>query len=461
MLGSGCKKFIELDAPKTSITKANVYSNNEIATSVLTGVYIKMSSAGITSLTSVKTLPFLTGLSGDELSLFGTNSTYVAYYSNSLAANNIGAKTYWSEIYNTIYTCNEAVEGIEASATLSPAVKQQLLGEAKFMRAFNYFYLVNLYGDVPLVLSTDYTVNTLKPRSPKSEVYQQIIKDLQEAELALSSGFVDNTLVNSTNERVRPNKWAAKALLARVLLYNQKYAEAEAKATEVINNSSLFSILPLNDIFLKNSKEAIWQLQPVNTGWNTEEARTFVIPSTGLSDIIPVYLSNQLLSSFETGDQRRASWVNSFTNTTVTPNVTYYYPYKYKVSARNAPVTEYSTVLRLAEQYLIRAEARAMQNNLSGSADDLFVIRQRAGLAKINFASQQEAVDAILHERQVELFTEWGHRWLDLKRLNKVDAIMSVVTPLKGGIWNSTDQLYPIQFYELNANPNLTQNPGY
>ncbi len=116
---------------------------------------------------------------------------------------------------------------------------------------------------------------------------------------------------------------------------------------------------------------------------------------------------------------------------------------------------------RVAEQYLIRAEAKAQLGDLKGALEDLNTIRDRAGLADYNSSSQEQIVDEIIHERQIELFSEWGNRWLDLKRTDKVDAVMTDVSSQKGGIWNSFDRLYPIPFLDLQKDPNLVQNPGY
>jgi hypothetical protein len=136
---------------------------------------------------------------------------------------------------------------------------------------------------------------------------------------------------------------------------------------------------------------------------------------------------------------------------------TYYYPYKYKIVS-NATISEYSMVLRLAEQYLIRAEAR-VQNNLPGAIGDLNVLRARASLPALSTTlSPAQVTTAIEHERQVELFTEFGHRWLDLKRTGRADAVLG---QLKGANWQPTDVLYPLPLTEIQTNQNLTQNPGY
>jgi hypothetical protein len=120
-------------------------------------------------------------------------------------------------------------------------------------------------------------------------------------------------------------------------------------------------------------------------------------------------------------------------------------------------------LLRLAEQYLIRAEARAQLNNVNGAQSDLNTIRSRAGLSIIMPNDKNTLLDAILHERKVELFTELGHRWFDLKRTGHVDAVMSIEAPKKinGMGWKSYQQLYPLPLTDLQRDQNLVQNPGY
>ena len=118
-------------------------------------------------------------------------------------------------------------------------------------------------------------------------------------------------------------------------------------------------------------------------------------------------------------------------------------------------------VIRLSEIYLIRAEARAQQQNLAPALSDLDTIRSRAGLPPCTANGIQETLNAIYAERRVELFSEYGHRWLDLKRVKAIDQVMTVVSPHKGGSWNDNDSLYPIPFQDIQADPKLSQNPGY
>jgi hypothetical protein len=320
-------------------------------------------------------------------------------------------------------------------------------------------------------------VNTLLSRSPQTKVYEQIITDLKEARELLATDYLDATLLKLGSERVRPTQWAARALLARTYLYTKDYANAELEASSVIDNVGSYSLPPLNEVFLKNSREAIWQVQPTTAFFDTEDARVFVIPFYGPSadESNPVSLSAQLLESFEPGDQRKTvgNWVAEVN----VSGTVYSYPYKYKDNEYNPDIagigatdfmTEYQMILRLGEQYLIRAEAKAQQNKLGGAIADLDKIRGRAGLQLIGNTnpgiSQSAMIQAIIHERQVELFTEMGQRWFDLKRTGTIDVVMEAVTPLKSngiGEWRSYQQLFPLPQSDLNKAPNLRQNAGY
>jgi len=171
----------------------------------------------------------------------------------------------------------------------------------------------------------------------------------------------------------------------------------------------------------------------------------------------PVYLSSQTMANFELNDGRRQQWVDSV----IAGGITYYYPCKYKSATLNAALTEYTMVLRLGEQYLVRAEARATSNNIAGAQSDLNTIRARAGLDPVYPVDPAALMTAIQRERQSELFTEWGNRWLDLKRTGKVDTVMQDVAVAKKTDWRPEWQYYPLPAYDIAQDPHLVQNPGY
>ena len=210
----------------------------------------------------------------------------------------------------------------------------------------------------------------------------------------------------------------------------------------------------MDNVFLSSSNEAILQLQTIVPGIGSSEAITFILrfpPNFQGFSIRP-----EFMDTFEDGDIRETSWINSLSSGAET----FFYPFKYKTrtTTGGAASNEYLTVLRLAEMYLIRAEARARQNNVSGAQEDINAIRTRVQLPNTTASDQTSLLEAIELERKHELFTEMGHRWYDLKRTNRATEI---VGPFKPN-WQPTDVLWPVPLGEFLSNPNLgEQNPGY
>lgn len=451
-----CEGLIGIDPPRNELVMETVYEDDSSAESAIMGIYGEMiTQSGQFASGSYGSVTFLSGLSGDDFVHYTNVADRAAFNTNSLAPNNsLLTNGIWGKAYSFIHQANAILEGIALSDGLSDEIVRQLEGEAKFIRAFCHFYLVNLFGDVPLVTTTDYRVNSDIGRSDREIVYDQIISDLKDAQNLLPE---DYTFTNG--DRVRPISWAATSLLARAYLYTEEWEDAEIEASKVINNTALYRLEPnLNDVFLGTSEEAIWHMTPVTGGLDTNEGFLFVLqngpPQSGMGQVA---LNPDLANAFESGDQRHEDWVNA----NVLGPDTYHFPFKYKVVFDFQNETdERSTVIRLAELYLIRAEARARLGNVTGeesAESDLNAIRNRANLGETTASTPDEMLEAIMQERRFELFTEWGHRWLDLKRTGRADDVLG---PVKDN-WQSTDVLYPIPRQELENNLNLTQNPGY
>jgi hypothetical protein len=300
-----------------------------------------------------------------------------------------------------------------------------------------------------------------------------MIRDLLEAKTLLGPEYLDGDLHNTSGERVRPNKFTAAALLARVYLYTKDYPGAEKEATSLIDGNPLYQLEDIDRTFLIESKETIWSLYSVGTGSqaNTAEGRFFILPNTGPTSG-RVCLTPQLYDSFEPSDQRKTKWID-----TVKVGATVYpYAFKYKIGSTAAPYTEYSVVFRLGEQLLIRAESRIMQGKTAEGISDLNRLRARARNAdlsqpQLNAISTalgiQAALQALENERRHELFTE-GHRWFDLKRMagfnnTGISRAEEVLPASKGSSWSKNDLLYPIPQSEIDKNPSLGghQNSGY
>lgn len=452
--GAGsCNKFLEVDDPTDQLTTDFVYSDSATAEATLIGLYANISRVTDLPLNGFNTL--LPSLSADELYRSVANATYDEFTTNSITINNSTNNNNWNVLYTQLYHANSILDNLQRSTNLSSDFREQLKGEALFLRALHYFYLVNYYGPLPLALTGDYRVNATLSRSDTATVYQQLITDLKEAAAVLGPS-------SRGGKNVRANKWAAKALLARVYLYAKDWENAAKEATDLITESG-YSEATLANAFLVNSPETIFQLiMPLTSTYNTSEGITF-IPSSATA--IPNYVVRpELLASFEAGDNRKTSWLGSNTVKVNGEDKIFYYPYKYKIRSATAGAakTEGNVLLRLSEQYLIRAEALARLNRLDEAIADLDEIRLRAGLDPIAdidpTIGQQELLDTIYHEQRIEFFAEGGHRWFNLKRTGLAPAVLA---PLKGSTWASTDVLYPIPNDELMVNHRLEQNDGY
>lgn len=446
LLLPACRKLTQTSPAQDLLTMPRVFSNDAGAEAAMAGIYIDMMDIPRTPMNAGISLD--AGLSSDELDCqlppFPQEDSFRL---NMLTAGNLISTSLFTDAYSLIYGLNSMLAGMESSTGMTAAVKSELTGEAEFNRAFLYFYLVNLYGGVPLVLETNFMQTQGLPRAPVDSIYARVVSDLEDAQARLPAAYID--AAGFTGDRTRPNAAAATAMLARVWLYLGNWASADSAATAVIDNTQYTLETNLDNVFLSVSQEAIWQLQGVRNPIATADASIYLVPP-GRPTFV---LTSNLLGAFETGDLRQQHW----TKTAVIGGITYTYPYKYKLLSAGVD-TEYEMALRLAEQYLIRAEAEAQEGNLSGAIADVNIIRNRAGLPNSTTAMTTAAVmAAVMQERRIELMTEWGHRWLDLKRTDQADAVLSSEKTW----WVTSDQLYPIPTKELLADPGMLQNPGY
>lgn len=445
VLLNSCESFVEVDLPASQLTGEAVFQDEATAEAALTHIYAKMRNEVLIQGTSTGLSALLSNYA-DEMDYYSTSGLPAQeFYQNSLIPSNSTVTATWNGTYNLIYAANAIIEGVTASAGISPENKERLLGEACFIRAYLHFYLVNLFGEVPYVNTTDYKINKSINKISISEVYNNIATDLQLAISLLPVNYTDS-------ERTRPNQSTAYALLARTMLYTENWALAITYSDLVINTTTLYTwVEDLNNVFLNTSSGTIWQLAPQFSGNNTLEAQTFQF-SSGPPPIFG--LRTDLVDEFETGDLRRSNWIGTVTDGTQN----WYFPYKYKENASTSASLEYSILFRLEEQYLIRAEAKAHLNELENAKTDLNKIRNRAGLANTIATTQTELLTAIIEERRKEFFTELGHRWFDLKRTKTASSVLSSKKPG----WDAKDLLWPLPESELLLNGNLApQNLGY
>ncbi|MFH7018606.1 RagB/SusD family nutrient uptake outer membrane protein [Flavobacterium sp. FlaQc-47] len=439
-----CDNFIDVELPNSQLTANSVYEDKTTANAAMTQVYAKMRDSGLFTGYAFG-LSNLMGNYTDELAFYGNPQEGTTdFYNGIVLPSNSSIKSLWNNSYNQIYGANAILEGVANSANLLSTDRDQLKGEALFTRALIHFYLANLFGSIPYIRTTDYQKNSMISKEPANAVYGNCIEDLNLAVALLPGTY-------KSPDRTRPNKFSARALLSRVYLYTQQWDEASNEASAVLNNTALYSVESnLNKTFLKESTATIWQFSPNTATGNSLEAQTFVF-TVGPPPLSA--LTTTLVNTFTTADKRKLSWIASVTK----EGATWYYSSKYKSKITSAS-TEYSVLLRLSEMYLIRAEARAHAGDLIGSKEDLNVIRNTAGLLNTTAISQSEILEAILKERQLEFFCEFGHRFFDLKRFNALDTALPSVKPG----WSSYKAQLPLPESELLLNKNLIpQNTGY
>jgi hypothetical protein len=446
LLSASCRKLISIPPnPPSQIPQSRVFADSSDIQAAVAGIYVNFkASAGAVSWAD-GAITTSTGMSADELRATSAFDLIAPqFYQDALHIDNSTVGSMWKQAYSDLYQMNVCLEGIGSTTAISDSLKRLLAGQIKVVRALYYFNMVNLFGGVPVVTSSDYAANAILPRATTDSVYSLIQSDLAYAAANLPAGY-------PSAGRARPNLYTAEALSARVYLYRQDWDNAAAMASQVINSGMYSLLTDPNKVFLDGSNEAIWQLPANGTSQQTAEGATFNISYTPTPGYV---LSNYLLNAFEAGDLRRTDWTKSSNvNGTL-----YYYPYKYKNRVAAATTTEDYMILRLSEQYLILAEALARKNQPGVAVTSLNVVRSRANLAGSSAVSQADVLTAVMHERQTELFCEWGHRWYDLKRTGAADSVLGAEKP---GVWQPYAALYPIPQPERQNNPFLTQNSGY
>ncbi|WP_022826139.1 RagB/SusD family nutrient uptake outer membrane protein [Hymenobacter norwichensis] len=384
--------------------------------------------------------PVLGFLPGEDVRFNGTLNQFLQIDQNQLSADNVLITEAWTQMYQAVNGANNVIAAVPGvnDPLLTAAEKNQLLGEAYFLRALVYFDLGRGWGGVPLVLTPTRGKENGQGirRSTLAQTYDQVLADLNEAETLLPEAATRNRAVKATT----------RALRARLHLYRQQWTDAEAAATLVIGNANYGLVTPYRTFstapFL--SRESIFELTFSNSDANSMWNNWFPSALGGQFNFQPVPAAITQLNDPAVGGNRSALLA---TTTIAGTSTTYGNLY-----SRSAQRDDPSYVLRLAEQYLIRAEARAKQGKLTDALADLNAVRSRAGVPASTAASAEALLLAIENERRIEFAFE-ADRWFNLVRTGRAGAVLGV-----------TDQrrwLFPIPFNDLVADPDLEQNPGY
>lgn len=484
VLGCSCTDFLDESNP-SNFTQQNYFKTAEHARSVVNSIYadLRYSANGDYGGNPYFMTDFLTGLAGTKVSQ-NVNINNIRLVVNN--SDNEYSKSWWNYAYRAIANANLAITyipGIE----MDKSTKSKCLGEAYFLRAYNYFNLVRLFGSVPLVLvPVDASSPELYPQQASTEeVYNSILSDLKQAE---------ESDLGWTDETGRVTKATVKSLLANVYLTmagypmekgKEYYALAASKAKEVIDNGSykLFSSYSdLHNIEMENKGEHLFMIQ-YQSGIVENPFQSLLLPynmdvSYYSTETGSVYALDEFINTYEEGDKRTEEGEFYYTQFTSNANreevVKFggYYIYKFfdmDAHLNTAKSSLNYPLLRYADLLLMYAEA---QNEAEGGPSAMAYacinqIRQRANLKDLSGLSQDDFRYAVWKERYHELAFE-NKIWFDMARTRKVlnlatgkfdDYVGHKFT--YGPTLSSRELLFPIPTNEIKNNKNLKQNDGY
>ena len=434
MIASACTKSLDTE-PQLYVSESLSIIDKRSADAALIGAYNSLSQNNYQG----NTFRYIANLSDDNIKWVGNSPTNREFDVYNVFATNGRVSELWAAIYKTINIANNIIEVVPSvtDATYTQSDRDKSRGEAYFIRALGYFDLVRLWGNVPIQISRTKAASDAEGvgNSTPAVVYQQVKRDLDSAE----------ALLPATINRNRANKFSAKALKARLFLYLQDWDNAEAYATEIINTPGFALVNPYAQFFTsKNTSESIFEIDYTVNNANSWASNWFASSVVGgKREFLPTDEFIKLVNDSNIGGNR-----NSLLLTI--NGVTYG-----NMNFKTATEEDQAYAIRLAELYLIRAEARAEKSvaDLSGALQDLNKIRARATVPLINaVADKNELVDKILQERRIELAYE-SHRWFDLIRKGKAQSVLGITDPNK--------LLLPIPKQQILVNPSLVQNPGY
>ncbi|WP_020595037.1 RagB/SusD family nutrient uptake outer membrane protein [Spirosoma panaciterrae] len=380
----------------------------------------------------------------DHIKHNGTFASYQEFGNKQITSTNSDVATFWGALYRTVYIANFILERLPAVTGVTSDARKQLTAEARFFRGLAEFYGVYTYGDIPLLTTTDQATNRNVTRTAKATVLTALLADLNAALADLPD--------DSSTGAAYLSKRVTQAALARYYLYQKNWSQAENYASLVIN-SGKFTLVP-DYTTIVNQNFPAESILEVGYTLNDDPA-TLNTLFVGRREVIP---SNQLVINLNSTESGTRVATISFDATKQQGNDNGWTVRKYGTALEN---NANIVVFRLAEMYLIRAEARAQQGKLTGATGavaDLGVLRTRAKGIAVTATSQADILLAVERERQYELAFE-GHRWYDLVRTGRAQAVMSAFSPN----WNSRYELWPIPQSEILNNPSLqgAQNPGY
>ncbi|MCD8742150.1 RagB/SusD family nutrient uptake outer membrane protein [Mucilaginibacter roseus] len=432
-----CQKYLDVE-PQASVPDDQTIFDRASSQSALNGVYSSLASGGYYS-TTFQSIGYL---SGDNIQWTGSQSQVQELINHNVSTGNATISGAWVAIYQTINRANNLIAKVPEvqDAAFTETERNRILGEAYFIRGLAYFDLARTWGGAPIVtkptvLASD---NIGLGRRPATEVYAQALNDLNTAE----------PLLTETTDRFKATRKTVWALKARFYLYQKDWAKAEEYATKVISDTKNYTLVRPYSAFFANdargTQESVFEIFYSATELNSHRNQWQPQTNGGTRQWAPNDAFVALVNKADSGGNRSVLVVKD--------NQNRWYGNLYY---RN-PATDPSFVIRIAELYLIRAEARAHRGSaadLDGARADLDAVRDRAGLAATTSTTQGAILLSIEQERRIEFALE-PHRWFDLVRTGRAQAVLKIADPSK--------LLLPVPQEQIQIDPSLLpNNPGY
>lgn len=372
----------------------------------------------------------------------GTFDTYTQADRDQLLPQSVDMDGMWTAMYRGIYRVNILIDKVPLLEGIDATQADELLAQAYALRALHYHNLVRAWGDVPLVLEPlDPAEASQVSRAPVSQVYAQILSDLDTAEQLFQSAGSSNDV------RTVLTPGFVDAMQARVNLYMENWSAAQSNAMEVVNSGEYHLATNFSALF------------PPDEGSTGEEIFSVVFTEDAFNNFgyyyqfagrFEVGATQSIYNAYPPGDAR---WAWEFGEVDGTQIEVTKFPTT--IGAENFPAIRYAEVLLTLSEALARQGGEA---NLTLAVQYMNMLRSRAGVPGYNLATdlnnnQQDVIDAILHERRLELAFE-GDRWFDLVRTGRAVEVLPNLSDIRFTLW-------PIPQGELDTAPNLVQNPGY
>lgn len=431
---ASCSKVLDVN-PTASISSDIALKDSTGVERAIIGTYSGMQAVGIYS----RNASIVSDLAADNLVWTGTTLEYGQIRNKPIPADNGVLDGMWNASYDVINRANNIITKLPTIAYKSENGKNGVNGEAHFIRALMHYYLSTFFGNIPLRLQPTVDLSNIDlAKSSTLDVYQSIITDLETA----------LPLLPANNITGRASAASAKALLAKIYLAHFQLSGEAASATKAINvandllsNSAFGLATPYASLFDPGStnKESLFEITYDVQNFNRLAQYYYTRDLNGRYEVAP---STGLIAAFEPGDARLSVSIRYDEKNN---------PYGAKYNDVAGGVDKVF-VLRLAELYLIRAEAMAYSNGDIGTIQaDINTIRNRAGLGNTTAATYPALQMAIDHERRCEFAFE-GHRWHDLVRTKRAAEVLSI---------DEKYTIFPIPLSEIQTNNKMTQNLGY